>query len=137
MSKALSSRVWVETVREFAPLSQLVRFFKNRSGANLCSRAPEAQKIASDGQRGGFIKRSLEDADQGMHLCQLASVPSNRSCDLLLKAIRGVTIALVSSLERKRWQPGLAADGPELVGWRQLVRGIKGSEIHFDFVCAA
>src|SRR3546814_6014471 len=41
--------------------------------------------------------------------------PSHRSCDLRLRATRGVTIAVVSSLERKRRPPGLAADGPEFV----------------------
>src|SRR5205823_12153928 len=56
---------------------------------------------------------------------------------LLLKATRGVTIALVSSRERKRRQPGLAAHDPAFVGWHQLVRGIQGSQIHFDFVGAA
>ena len=44
-------------------------------------------------------------------------------CDLLLKATRGVTIAVVSSRERKRRQPGLATDDPAFVGWQQLVRG--------------
>src|SRR5437763_6596768 len=56
---------------------------------------------------------------------------------LLLRATRGVTIALVSSRERKRRQPGLATDDPAFVGWHQLVRGIQGSEVHFDFVCGA
>src|SRR3546814_17928269 len=50
---------------------------------------------------------------------------------------RGVTITVVSSLERKRRQPGLATDGPELVGWHQLVGGIQGPQVHFDFVGAA
>src|SRR5438132_13769415 len=53
---------------------------------------------------------------------------------LLLKATRGVTIALVSSRERKRRQPGLATDDPAFVGRHQLVRGIQGSQVHFDFV---
>src|SRR6266446_1021632 len=67
----------------------------------------------------------------------LVTAPSHRSCDLLLKATRGVTIALVSSRERKRRQPGLATDDPAFVGWHQLVRGIQGSQVHFDFVCGA
>src|SRR3546814_13804652 len=33
--------------------------------------------------------------------------------------------------------PGLATDGPELVGWHQLVGGIQGPQVHFDFVGAA
>ena len=67
------------------------------------------------------------------HLIRLAGnrmgfrVQAHRSCDLLLKATRGVTIALVSSRERKRRQPGLATDDPAFVGWHQLVRGIQGS----------
>src|SRR6185437_6939563 len=40
---------------------------------------------------------------------------------LLLKATRGVTIALVSSSERKWRQPRLATDDPAFVGWHQLV----------------
>src|SRR5438874_4970126 len=56
---------------------------------------------------------------------------------LLLKATLGVTIAVVSSRERKRRQPGLATDDPAFVGWHQLVRGIQGSQVHFDFVCGA
>src|SRR6266550_127419 len=56
---------------------------------------------------------------------------------LLLKATRGVTIAVVSSRERKRRQPGLATDDPAFVGWDQLVRGIQGSQVHFDFVGSA
>ena len=39
--------------------------------------------------------------------------------------------------ERKRRQPGLATDGPEFIGWHQLVRGIQGSQVDFDFVGAA
>ena len=49
------------------------------------------------------------------------------SSRLLLEPTRGVTIALVSSRERKRRQPGLAADDPELVGRPQLVRRIEGA----------
>src|SRR5262252_4232709 len=60
-----------------------------------------------------------------------------RHVGLRLEATRGVTIALVSSRERKRRQPGLATDDPAFVGWYQLVRGIQGSQVHFDFVCAA
>src|SRR5437016_9781152 len=56
---------------------------------------------------------------------------------LLLRATRGVTIALVSSRERKRRQPGLATNDPAFVGWRQLVSGIQGSQVHFDFVGGA
>ncbi|SIT54107.1 hypothetical protein BQ8794_140252 [Mesorhizobium prunaredense] len=56
---------------------------------------------------------------------------------LRLKATRGVTIAFVPSRERKRRQPGLATDDPAFVGWHQLVRGVQGSQVHFDFVCGA
>src|SRR4030095_13367660 len=63
--------------------------------------------------------------------------PAQHPCGLLLKATRGVTIAVVSSLELKRRTPGFATDDPAFVGWPQLVRGIEGSQVHFDFVCAA
>jgi hypothetical protein len=56
---------------------------------------------------------------------------------LVLKSARGVTIALISSCERKRRQPGLAADDPAFVGWHQLVGGIQGSQVDFDFVSGA
>ena len=59
------------------------------------------------------------------------------SCALLLKATRGITIPVVSSRERKRRQPGLSTDDPELVGWLQLVRGIQASQIHPDFIGGA
>src|SRR5262245_8922019 len=67
----------------------------------------------------------------------MTAAPSHRACDLLLEATCGVTIALVSSRERKRRQPGLATDDPAFVGWHQLVRGIQGSQVHFDLVCGA
>ena len=54
-----------------------------------------------------------------------------------LEATRGLTIAVVSPRKRKRWQPGLATDGPEFVRWLQLVRVIQRSQVHFDFVCGA
>src|ERR1700730_16681387 len=56
--------------------------------------------------------------------------------DLLLKATLGVAIAVVSSRERKRRQPGLATDDPAFVGRHQLVRRIERPQIHFDFVFA-
>ena len=55
----------------------------------------------------------------------------------LLEATRGVTIALVSSPERKTRQPRLAPYDPAFVGRHQLVGGIQGSQVHFDFVRAA
>src|SRR5690606_26231989 len=58
--------------------------------------------------------------------------PACRSRGLLLEAARGVAVALVSSFERKRRQPGFAADGPELVGRPQLVGGIEGPEVDLD-----
>ena len=60
-------------------------------------------------------------------LCELEGDAAAIARDLLLKATRGVTIAVISSRERKRWQPGLATDDPAFVGWHQLVRGIQGS----------
>src|SRR5690242_15151362 len=56
---------------------------------------------------------------------------------LLLKANRRVPIAFVSSAERKRRQPGLATDDPAFVGWHQLVRGIQGPQVDFDFIRGA
>src|SRR6478752_7354404 len=70
----------------------------------------------------------LRSGDRG-HACS--------SYYLLLKATRRVTIALVSSRERKRRQPGFATNDPAFVRWHQLVRGIQGSQVHFDFVCGA
>src|SRR4030095_4445257 len=54
----------------------------------------------------------------------------------LLFPARRLAIARISSLERERRQPGFAADGPEFVGRQQLVRGIQGPQVHFDFVRA-
>src|SRR3979409_1664429 len=63
--------------------------------------------------------------------------PSRGPRNGAFKGTRGVTIVVVPSRERKRRQPGLATDDPAFVGWHQLVRGIQGSQVHFDFVCGA
>src|SRR6185437_10777491 len=68
-------------------------------------------------------------------MCYRSGSATTSSSSSRSKATRGVTIALVSSRERKRRQPGLATDDPAFVGWHQLVRGIQGSQVHFDFVC--
>lgn len=39
--------------------------------------------------------------------------------------------------EREWRQPRLAADRPAFIGRHQLVRGIEGAEMHFDFAGAA
>ncbi|MNZ62758.1 hypothetical protein D3C78_808880 [compost metagenome] len=62
---------------------------------------------------------------------------SGRGGGLLLKAPAGVSIALVASAQCKCRQPGFAADNPAFVGGYQLIRGIQGSQVHFDFVVAA
>src|SRR5262245_11853688 len=83
------------------------------------------------------------DADQDFDTTSVSSTPDTHlasggeaccECDLLLKATRGITVVVVSSRERKRRQPGLTADDPAFVGGRQLVRGIQGSQVHFDFI---
>ncbi len=86
---------------------------------------------------GAVLEASGSKCRQGIRLCHLVTAPSHRSLDLLLKATRGVTIAVVSSCQRKRRQPGLATDDPAFVGRHQLVRGIQGSQVHFDLVCGA
>lgn len=55
----------------------------------------------------------------------------------ILFLITTLRIALVSSRERKRRQPGLAPDGPALVGRHQLAGGIQRSKMYFDFIRAA
>src|SRR6266850_24677 len=60
-------------------------------------------------------------------MCYRSGSATTSSSPSRSKATRGVTIALVSSRERKRRQPGLATDDPAFVGWHQLVRGIQGS----------
>lgn len=54
--------------------------------------------------------------------------------DLPLAPPRILAVALISPLEREGRQPGFAADGPEFVGRRQLVRGVEAADIHGDFV---
>ncbi len=56
----------------------------------------------------------------------MLGAPSHRSCDLLLKATPGVTIAVVSSRERKRRQPGLATDDPAFAVFPQDAVTIDG-----------
>src|SRR4051812_17930630 len=54
-----------------------------------------------------------------------------------LEAARVVAIAVVSPVERKGRQPGLAANGPALVRRRELVGRVQRAEVHFDLVFAA
>src|SRR5512140_3024171 len=62
---------------------------------------------------------------------------SVRAIFSLLEAMGGVAIAVVSSRQWKRRQPGFATDDPGLVGRRQLVGGIQGAQVHFDLVAGA
>jgi hypothetical protein len=57
--------------------------------------------------------------------------------DLVLDPSRGLAITLVPSRERKRRQPGFAADGPAFVRRDQLIGGIERAQVHFDFVAGA
>ncbi len=68
---------------------------------------------------------------------QRGEVRPRGSVNLPVKATGGVAIAVVSSRERKWRQPGLATGDPAFISRLQLVRGIQGAQIHFDFVCAA
>src|SRR3954452_3382408 len=54
----------------------------------------------------------------------------------LLVAARGLAGAVVAAVERTQRQPGLATDGPDLVGGDQLVGGVEGAEVHLDLVGA-
>jgi hypothetical protein len=71
----------------------------------------------------------------------LISLTSERrfavSCDLLLKATPGITIAVVSSRQRKRRHLGPATDDPAFVVWDQLIRCIQGhpSSLRFRLRC--
>src|SRR5690606_6751828 len=73
------------------------------------------------------------------HLPPRSARPKERESlgHLFLETGGGVAIVLVSSRERKRRQPGLAAHSPEFVGRLHLVGRVEGSEIHFDFVPGA
>src|SRR5690606_36734180 len=53
------------------------------------------------------------------------------------EAARFVAVVLVAPLERERRQPGFAADGPKLVGRRELVGCVERAEVDFHFVAAA
>lgn len=69
------------------------------------------------------------------HHAVMAASP--HACGLLFAAVGRITIAGVSSRERKWRQPGLAAGGPKLIGRHQLVGSIQRAEIHFDLVRSA
>ena len=56
-------------------------------------------------------------------------------CGLVLGAACTGSIPFVS-LQRERWQPGFAADGPEFVGGRQLVGGVEAAEVHLNLIAA-
>ncbi len=91
---------------------------------NLACR-PQRRRLPSPGDRQSEVPSTSRRGDLGH---RRTPGPSPRVCKRFnFKATRGVTIAVVSSRERKRRQPGLATDDPAFVGWHQLVRGIQGS----------
>src|SRR5688572_25220187 len=55
----------------------------------------------------------------------------------LFKAAHRLAVALIVTLQRKRRQPGLAADDPVLVGRHQLIGHVQGPQMHFDLVVIA
>src|SRR5215207_4658499 len=55
----------------------------------------------------------------------------------LFKAARRLAVAFIVSFQRKRRQPGFAANDPVLVGRHQLVGGVQRSQMHFDLVVIA
>src|ERR1700746_2541877 len=73
----------------------------------------------------------MPDASPSRHC---VSAHAYRSCNLLLEATRSVAVTLVSSCERERRQPGLAADDPAFVGRTELGRSIQRSEVHPNLV---
>ncbi|WP_449867054.1 hypothetical protein [Nisaea nitritireducens] len=82
-------------------------------------------------------EQRLQDSAPDTRQTPPVTAPQHRSSGLFLGAARGVTIALISLHARKRRQPGLAADTPELIGWLQLVGFVQRPQVHFDFVTAA
>ena len=58
----------------------------------------------------------------------------SRSPDLVFVPSRASPITFVVSFKRKRRQPGLTPNGPELIGRRQLVGRVEGTETDFDLV---
>lgn len=107
------------------------RFSPRRAAVALSVSAPRV-KYSICGSAGGL--QGLRSLWQLLRDCAKAlASPGNRA----FEAARGVTIAVVSPCQRKRRQPGLATDGPELVVLPQLVGGVERSQVHFDFVGAA
>ena len=102
-------------------LARSDRSYVSRSSGRRLRSDPDVRLLSE------YSETGVSTRDSSLRQLSLVTAPSHRSCDLLLKATRGVTIALVSSRERKRRQPGLATDDPAFVGWHQLVRGIQGS----------
>ena len=144
----------VEEMRDYIGATSL--HYLSLDGMQWAARMPEASvcracftrdyptAVPADGRRKMRFEPPLRPRRGSMPIgvCprpsrQLVTAPLHRTCDLLLRATRGVTIAVVSSRERKRRQPGLATDDPAFVGWHQLVRGVQASQVDFDFVVAA
>ncbi len=96
--------------------------------SEISSSGPADCAMAGEYEPAVETRRRDETYVQAHAVCWRQALPNCAGViDLLLKATRGVTIAVVSSRERKRRQPGLATDDPAFVGWHQLVRGIQGS----------
>ena len=48
--------------------------------------------------------------------------------------IRFISVTAEEMLNLEWGQPGLATDCPEFIGWLQLIGGIKGAEVDFEFI---
>lgn len=105
--------LYILLVRQIADLDQCVR---------------GVGRVRRDDQRLARVARAHE---------ALAVGALNPYADYISNRLGILAIALVSSLDRKRRQPGLTTDGPELVAGLQLVWGIQRAQVHFDFVSAA
>jgi hypothetical protein len=54
-----------------------------------------------------------------------------------LKPSAGITIMLVSPVQRELWQPGLTPRDPTLISRHQLIGRIQAPQVDFDFVAGA
>ena len=81
-----------------------------------------------EGNRGGQRRRaSMGGRRTGRHRRHIR----------LITAGRPRAVPLVPPLQRERGQPAFPADGPELVGRRELVGGVEGAEVDLGLVAAA
>ncbi len=89
------------------------------------------------------IRRKQADLRRIWIIIPIRPLPSSAKCpkctltrlnSLVFRATHCCAVAIISALEGKRWQPGLTANSPELIGRGKLINVIQRAEVNFNLI---